>query len=97
MLEGVSRKLYNAHGMKSLTKPVTDPPAHMSVGGDDEMSNVPLVIYRGQSLPQPAPVVDYIQNIPYEKTALKGAGDTLSLEDFVTDDFNLGAEYDSLY
>ena len=97
MYEGISRKLYNAHAMRALTKPVTDPPAHMAVGNDDEMSDVPLVIYRGQHLPNPTPVTEHIYNIPYEKTAAKGAGDTLSMANFVTDDFSLGEEYDSLF
>ena len=97
MYEGISRNIFNAHAMKRLSKPVTDPPAKMAVGGDDEMSDVPLVIYRGQHMPTPAPVVEHIYNLPYEKTAAKGAGDTLSMDNFVTNDFDLGFEYDSLY
>lgn len=97
MLENVQRKLYNAHGLKALSKPVSDPPAKLAIGGDDEMSNVPLIIYRGQHLPTPAPVVEHIYNLPYEKTAKKGAGDTLSMENFETNAFDLGSEFDSLY
>ena len=94
MYEALTRARYNAHGLKALAKAVIDPPKHMAVGGDDEMSNVPLVIYRGQSLPSPAPVVEHIYNLPYEKTAKKGANDTLTIEDFETSSFDLGYEYE---
>lgn len=97
MLEAISRARYNAHGLKALTKVVIDPPAHMAVGGDDEMSDVPLVIYRGQSLPSPAPVVEHVYNLPYEKTALKGANDTLNMSDFETNAFDLGPEFAGPY
>lgn len=93
MLEAISRARYNAHGLKALTKAVIDPPAHMAVGGDDEMSDVPLVIYRGQKLPSPTPITEHIYNLPYEKTARKGAGDTLTIEDFETNAFDLGVEF----
>ena len=97
MLETLTRARYNAHGLKALTKAVVDPPAHMAVGGDDEMSDVPLVIYRGQSLPSPAPVVEHIYNMPYEKTAKKGANDTLTMANFETNAFDLGNEFDGPY
>ena len=96
MLEAMTRARYNAHGLKALTKAVIDPPKHMAVGGDDEMSNVPLVIYRGQSLPAPTPVVEHLYNLPYEKTAKKGANDTLDMNHFETNSFDLGAEYEPL-
>lgn len=97
MLETLTRARYNAHGLKALTKAVIDPPKHMAVGGDDEMSDVPLVIYRGQSLPRPTPIVEHIYNMPYEKTALKGANDTLNMSDFETNAFDLGPEFDGPY
>lgn len=97
MFERITRQRFNAHGLKSLLKPVEKPNENLAIGGDDEMSDVPVVIYRGACLPQPTPLVEHIYNLPYEKTAKKGAGDTLSMEDFVTNDFDLGPEYDSLY
>lgn len=96
MLEGVMRNIYNAHGLKALAKDAVRPNRNLAIGGDDEMSNIPLVIFRDQHMPMPAPVVESVYNLPYEKTAIKGANDTLSLDDFVTDDFSLGAAYDFL-
>ena len=96
MLEGVCRNIFNAHGLKAITKQPVRPNRNLAIGGDDEMSNIPLVIFRDQHLPMPAPVVESIYNLPYEKTAIKGANDTLSMDNFVTDDFNLGAAYDFL-
>lgn len=87
------KNLFNAHGLKAITKPPLFPNVNLAIGGDDEMSNVPLLIFRDPNLPMPAPVMDSIANIPYEKLAAKGANDTLSLDDFETDDFDLGAPY----
>ena len=97
MLENLTRARYNAHGLKALAKAVVNPPAHMAIGGDDEMSDVPLVIYRGQSLPAPTPIVEHLYNLPYEKTAAKGANDTLSMANFETNAFDLGDEFAGPY
>lgn len=91
------RSMINRQGLNALLRtPAVMPNPAMAVGGDDEMSNVPLIIFRDQHLPMPAPTMEHIYNLSYEKTAKKGAGDTISMDDFVTDDFNLGAEYDFL-
>ena len=90
------KKYHNAFALKALLKNPTMPNTNLAIANDDEMSNVPLVIFRDQHLPMPAPTMEKVINLSYEKTAEKGAGDTLSLENFVTDDFNLGAEYDFL-
>lgn len=90
------RNIFNAHGLKSLLKCPVMPAANLAIAGDDEMSDVPLVIFRDQHLPIPGPTMESVYNLPYEKTAKKGAGDTLSMNDFVTDDFQLGDEYDFL-
>lgn len=90
------RNIFNGHALRALTKAPQMPAKNLAIGGDDEMSNVPLVIFRDQHLPMPGPTMESIYNLPYEKTAKKGANDTLSMADFVTDDFQLGAEYDFL-
>ena len=90
------RNIFNGHALRSLLKGPVMPNPNLAIADDDEMSNVPLLIFRDQHLPIPGPTVESIYNLPYEKTAKKGANDTLSMEDFVTDDFQLGAEYDFL-
>ena len=92
------RSMINCQALKALTRNPTMPNPAMAVGGDDEMSNVPLVIFRDQHLPMPGPTMEHIYNLPSLNKSffLQGANDTLSMEDFVTDDFNLGAEYDFL-
>lgn len=90
------RKIFNGHGLKALMKGAVMPNPNLAIGDDDEKSNVPLVIFRDQHLPMPSPTVESIYNLPYEKTAKKGANDTLSIKDFPTDDFQLGNEYDFL-
>lgn len=86
----------NAHALKALIKPAIMPAPALAVAGDDEMSNVPLLIFRDQHLKIPGPVMPDLQKLPYEKTAVKGAGDTLSMEDFETDMFSLGDSYDCI-
>ena len=90
------RAMQNAHALKALTKAPVMPNENLAIGGDDEMSNVPLIIFRDQHLKMPTPVMPKVMEIPYEKAALKGSGDTLSMDNFETNDFNLGAEYDFL-
>ena len=92
----VYRNIINAQGLNALLKNPVMPNPNLAIANDDEMSNVPLVIFRDQHLPMPGATMEAIYNMSYEKTAKKGAGDTLSMDDFVTDDFNLGAEYDFL-
>ena len=90
------RNMVNAHAFAALAKVPVMPNPALAIADDDEMSNVPLVIFRDQHLPMPGPTMEHIYNLPYEKTAKKGANDTVSMDDFVTDDFQLGAEYDFL-
>lgn len=92
----IYRNMINGQALKALCKCPVMPNPNLAVANDDEMSNVPLVIFRDQHLPMPAPTMEHIYNLSYEKTAKKGVNDTISLEDFVTDDFDLGAEYDFL-
>ena len=72
------------------------PAKAMAIANDDEMSNVPLLIFRDQHMPMPGPTVDNPLYTPYEKAVGKGSGNTLSMEDFETENFTLGDEYDSL-
>ena len=95
MLNGY-RNVFNGHGLKALMKGAVMPNKNLGIAGDDEMSDVPILIFRNQNLPPAQPVVEAIYNLPYEKTAVKGANDTLSMDDFVTTDFDLGAPFDSL-
>lgn len=90
------KNITNAHALKSLLKVPVMPSPALAIAGDDEMSNVPLVIFRDQHLRMPGPTMESVYNLPYEKTAKKGANDTLDMTDFVTDDFQLGDEYDFL-
>lgn len=90
MLEGYYRNLQNAFGLKALTKQAVMPNPNLAIAGDDEMMNVPLLIFRDQHLRIPGAVTEDIISMPYEKTAVKGANDTLSIEDFTTTDFQLG-------
>jgi len=94
MLEGYLRNIQNAHALRSLLKAPVMPAENLAIAGDDEMSSVPLLIFRDQHLPIPGPVREDLLTMPFEKAVPKGSGVTLSMEDFPTDDFNLGAEYD---
>ena len=90
------RSMMNAQGLKALLKAPEMPKPALAIAGDDEMSNVPMVIFTYQS-PRPAvPVLEKLTTLPYEKTAAKGANDTLSMDDFPTGDFDLGANYASI-
>lgn len=87
------RNMVNLFGLKSLMKAPTMPPANLSVAGDDEMSNVPLVIFRDQHQRIPGAVVPKASQLYYEDVVEKGSGNTLSLDNFSTDDFDLGNPY----
>lgn len=90
------RKMQNMHGLQAMLRSPVMPDKSLAIAGDDEMSNVPLLVFRDPSLPMPGPMTEDPLYTPYEKTAVKGAGDTLKLDYFVTDEFSLGDEYDSL-
>lgn len=88
------KNIVNALGLKSLLKAPIMPNPNLAIADDDEMSDIPLLIFTYQGSKPTIPVVPNITEIPYEKTAQNGANDTLDMKDFVTDDFNLGAVYD---
>lgn len=88
--------MQNAHGLQAHLRQPVFPNKNMAIAHDDEMSNVPLLIFRDQHLPMPGPTVDNPLYTPFEKTGVKGAGNTLSMEDFETNNFTLGDEYESL-
>ena len=88
--------MQNAHGLQALHRKPVFPNKNLAVAHDDEMASVPLLIFRDQHLPMPGPTVDNPLYTPYEKSVGKGSGNTLSMEDFETENFTLGDEYDSL-
>lgn len=90
------KNILNAQGLKSLLKRPTMPNKNLAIGDDDEKSDIPLLIFREQGTMPNTCVVPRYAELPYEKTAVKGANDTLSTDNFVTDDFDLGAPYDSI-
>lgn len=92
MLDGY-RNIQNMHGLQALLRGPVMPNPAMAIADDDEMSTVPIVLFRDQHLPPAAPVVESPLYTPYEKAVAKGSGNTLSMDDFVTDDFSLGDEY----
>lgn len=94
MLEGYYRNVQNAFGAKALLKAPHMPNPNLAIAGDDEMMNIPLLIFRDQHLRMPTAVTEDVLTMPYEKTAIKGSGDTLSLEDFETQNFTLGPPTD---
>lgn len=90
MMNGYRQSILNNHALKALLKPAVMPPAALSIAGDDQMQNIPLLIFTDQHLPIPGPTMDKIQNQSYEKLALDGRGDYVTIDNFVTDDFDIG-------
>lgn len=90
MLNGYKENTLNMHGLKALLKNPVMPAERLAIGGDDTMQSIPLLIFCDQHLPIPAPVLDTINNTSYEKVAEKGKGDIVTMDNFVTDDFQLG-------
>ena len=95
MLENQYRNTVNALAFKALRKNPQDPAENLGIGADEYRADVPLVIFTEQHLPAQRPVVVNPYSLPYEKTAVKGAGDTLSIANFETADFDIGAPFDS--
>ena len=91
------RRMTNGFAMNAIAKPPQFPASNLAVGEDELMENIPLLIFREQT-PTPAiPVVQTYYEMSHEETAIDGAGDTLSMDNFPTDNFNLGNVYDSFY
>ena len=95
MLENQYRNTVNALGFKSLFKSPMTPAENLGIGSDEYHADVPLVIFTEQHQPAQRPLVVNPYSLPYEKTAVKGAGDNLSMADFETSDFDIGMPYDS--
>ena len=93
MLENKYRGIVNALGLKSLLKTPMNPDKALGVGDDEYRADVPLVIFTEQHLPAQRPVVVSPYSLPYEKTAVKGSGDAVSIEQFETADFNIGEPF----
>lgn len=90
------RNIQNAIALKSLLKNVDMPKEKLAIADDDEMQNIPLLIFKNQSPSPVAPVIPKPQQLSYEETAVKGANDKLSLDDFVTNQFTLGDPFDNV-
>lgn len=90
MMDGYKNGVLNGHALKALLKPAIMPPAALAISGDDQMQNIPLLIFCDQHLPMPQPTMDKTQNMSYEKLALNGKGDYITIDNFVTDDFDIG-------
>lgn len=91
MLNGYKENNLNIHGLKALLKNPTMPDESLGIGDDDTRTSIPLLIFCDQHLPIPGVVLDTVNNSSYEKEAAKGSGDVVTLDNFVTDDFQLGA------
>lgn len=92
----VYRNMQNSLALKSLLKAPEIPAENLAIGEDEYHADVPLLIFTEQHLPAQRPMVVSPYSLPYEKTAAKGAGDTLSMEDFPTTNFDLGNPFESL-
>ena len=90
MMEGYKNNILNNHALKSLIKAPTRPAEKLAIGGDDQMQNIPLMIFADQHLPMPGPTMDKTQNQSYEKLALNGKGDYVTIDNFETNDFDIG-------
>mgnify|MGYP006896619307 CR=1 FL=1 len=90
------KNLLNAQGLKSLLKCPTMPAKNLAIGDDDEKADVPLLIFRDQGQMAKRAITQNYNELPYEETAVKGANDTLSMDNFVTDDFDIGSPYDGI-
>ena len=91
MLEGYYKGLQNSHAVRSLIKTPLMPHVKLAIAGDDNMQNIPLKIFMEQNLPMPEPTMEKIQNQSYEKLALNGVGDYVTMDDFETDNFSIGS------
>ena len=91
----VYKQMLGLQAYKVLTKFPTHPTENLAIGEDEVLYSIPLLIFTKQQLPTAKPVSYYDSKTPYEKLAVKGANDVLSIDDFVTDNFSLGRIYDS--
>ena len=93
MLEGIYRPLQNAHACKSVNVSVDVPSRNLGVFTDEVLYSVPLLLYKNVNLRAYTPVVATGVQVPYEKTAMNGQDDCVSLENFVVDDFSIGSPF----
>ena len=93
MLEGIYRTMQNAHAVNSISIPVDIPARNLGVYTDEVLYSVPFLIYKNVRLRAYTPVVATGVQVPYEKSAVNGAGDCVALEDFSTDNFSIGSPY----
>lgn len=90
MMDGYRQQILNMHGLKALTKSPLIPAQALAIGIDNQMASVPLAIFCDHHLPMPTPTMDKTTNQSYEKMAVNGRGDYVTIDNFVTDDFDIG-------
>ena len=90
------KNILNTLGIKSLIKNPVMPPKKLSIGDDDERADIPLVIFTEQGTMPRTATIPHMNEIPYEKIAVKGENDHLTMDNFVTDDFDIGVPFDSI-
>lgn len=89
MFPGYKRNILNIHGAKALLRSPLIPAENLAIGGDDTMTSIPLKIFCYAQPPMPAPTYDKVTNYEYHDLADKGKGDFVTLDNFVTDDFDI--------
>lgn len=88
------KNMLNVHALSALPRiPVMPSPA-LAVGEDEMRASIPLLIHRDAQAKIPAPIMPDVMHIPYEQAVAKGSGDTLSMANFETENFDLGDAYD---
>jgi len=91
MLEEYTRQARNAQGLKVLSYPAIMPPVNLCVGlGDEEMSSIPLMIFRQQGTVPNVPVFPEDTMTDFYDSTIKGNGVVVGIQNFVTDDFGAG-------
>lgn len=82
--------LINAHALKSLINPIETPDISLAVGEDENHTDIPVLIFTEQHLPVAMPEVVPISHKSYEEVQRDGTGSSLALDDFETQNFNIG-------
>ena len=84
------RAIISGHALKSLLNPVEIPNENLGIGEDEKHTNIPILIFTEQHLPTVPPTVVPPNQLSYEEVQKDGTGSSLALEDFETQNFNIG-------
>ena len=87
------RNIIIGHARQSLSIPVVNPSPTLAVGEDETHTNIPLLLFTEQHLPTVKPEVLPDSKLSFEDVQLDGTGASLALEDFETQNFNIGNPY----